>query len=212
MYRYNKPMKENKISKSPYDSDPVLNIWKRKNSVLDIRHLARTFKFAFQRSSRGFSQEDAQNIDTYLQHLIPNMLQYLRDNHSGSPVFTNQEDCHEDCHKEWDMILDKMISLWRESVEETCSRKNKYEDEYEKVLEDFEKKYGMLGEKILTEDDVARIKAGKGRRVYTINDMPEYADFCRRYSEEAKLIKAYRKKCKDEAMDMLKKYFYHLWD
>jgi len=48
------------------------------------------------------------------------------------------------CHAEWDIILERMIFLWRETDEETCSKK--------------------------------------------------------------------REKCKDEAIDMLKEYFFSLWD
>ena len=64
------------------------------------------------------------------------MLQDLRDNRSGSlgylgDNYTNEEGIlvNDTCHTEWNKILDKMIFLWRESREETCSRKNPFEEE-----------------------------------------------------------------------------------
>lgn len=33
-----------------------------------------------------------------------------------------------------------------------------------------------------------------------------------KYREEEKRLEEYRRKCKDEAIDMLKQYFYDLWD
>ena len=33
------------------------------------------------------------------------------------------------CHEEWDKILERMIFLWRETDEESCSKKNPYEEE-----------------------------------------------------------------------------------
>ena len=97
----------------------------------------------------------------YLQRLIPDMLQDLRDNRSGSPGYlgdnyTNEEGIlvNDTCHAEWDKILDKMIFLWRESREETCSRKNPFEEEYDKAFDEFHEKYGVLGEKLQTEAEL----------------------------------------------------------
>ena len=52
----------------------------------------------------------------YLQRLIPDMLQDLRDNRSGSPGYLGDNYKNEEgilvndtCHAEWDKILDKMI-------------------------------------------------------------------------------------------------------
>ena len=60
-------------------------------------------------------------------------------------------------------ILDKMIFLWRESKEETCSLKNPYEAEYDKASDEFHKKYGDFGFKLQTEEELeANRKRGGG--------------------------------------------------
>ena len=98
---------------------------------------------------------------SYLQTLILVMLQDLRDHRMGSPGYlgenyTNDEGIlvNDTCHEEWDRILDRMIFLWRESREETCSRKNPYEAEYDKASDKFHKKYVFFGHKLQTEGEL----------------------------------------------------------
>ena len=43
--------------------------------------------------------------------------------------------------------------LRRESAEDTCTRKNPYEEEYDKAHTEFREKYGLLGEKLQTEGE-----------------------------------------------------------
>ena len=78
-----------------------------------------------------------------------------RDNRHGSPGYLGENYKNKDgilvndtCHEEWDKILDRMIFLWRELDENTCTKKNPYEDEYMKASEEFDNKYGLLGEKL----------------------------------------------------------------
>ena len=151
-----------------YRNSP-LNIWNKKEFYMDVhfekniligtvKHLKNRIKWSIQRIVRGYADCDRWSIDSYLQMLIPDMLQNLRDNRQGSPCcladnYVNNEGrvVNDTCHAEWDKILDKMIFLWRESREETCSRNSPDEEEY-------------------------------------------------------------RQQCQMEALDMLKEYFYLLWD
>ncbi|MBR4983567.1 MAG: hypothetical protein IKY94_13570 [Lachnospiraceae bacterium] len=156
----------------------------------------------------------------YLQRLILDMLQDLRDNRSGYPGdlgdnYTNEEGIlvNHTCHAEWDKILDKMIFLWRESREETCSRKNPFEEEYDKAFDEFHEKYGVLGEKLQTEAELEENrKRGGGGTVHFMDELPEYKDIFEKHRAEERKLEAYREKCKNEAFDMLKEYFYSLWD
>ena len=56
--------------------------------------------------------------------------------------------------KNGNKILDRMIFLWRESNEYTCTRQNPYEEEYSKAHKEFTEKYGFLGEKLQTEKEL----------------------------------------------------------
>ena len=120
-----------------------------------MKHLGRCVKWSKQRIVRGYADSDIWNMYGYLQTLLPDMLEYLKNHRSGSPGYLGENYTNEDgilvndtCHEAWDRILDRMIFLWRETDEETCSKKNSYEDEYMKALDEFTEQYGILGEKL----------------------------------------------------------------
>ena len=123
------------------------------------------------------------------------------------------ERVNDSCHEEWDKILDRMIFLWRESNEYTCTRKNPYDEGHSKTYEEFIGKYGFLGKKLQTEEELEENrKRGGGGTVHFMKELPEYKEISDRYLEEERKLDEYRSKSKDEAMDMLKEYFFNLWD
>lgn len=140
----------------------TLNIWNSHDFAMSglgeksrimamIKHFRRCLKWSRQRVVRGYADCDVWSMFSYLQNLMPDMLQHLKDNRHGSPGFLGENYANEDgilvndtCHAEWDKILDRMIFLWRETDEETCSKKNPYEDEYMKAFSEFDEKYGFL--------------------------------------------------------------------
>lgn len=50
------------------------------------------------------------------------------------------------------------------------------------------------------------------QKVKWMDELPEYKEISDKYREEEKRLEEYRRKRKDEAIDMLKQYFYDLWD
>ena len=109
------------------------------------------------------------------------------------------------------MIL--TIFLWKETDENICSRKNPYEEEYSKACDEFFERYGFRGEKLQTEDELEENrKRGGGRTIHFMDELLEYKEISDKYCEEAHKLEQYRNDCKDEALDMLKKYFCALWD
>ena len=116
------------------------------------------------------------------------------------------------CHEEWDKLLEHMVFLWRESAEDTCTRKNPYEEEYSKASAEFREKYGLLGEKLQTEEELEENRKRGVRTMHFMSELSEYKDISDKYNAEELEMDRYRLGCKNEAMDLLKKHFYALWD
>ena len=157
---------------------------------------------------------------SFLQTLIPDMLQTLKDTRKGSPGYLGENYINENgilvndsCHEEWNCILDKMIFLWREAEEDTCSQKNSFDEEHSKAFNEFTERFGLLGNKLQTEKELEENrKRGGGGTIHFMDELPEYKEISDKYREEEKRLEEYRRNCKDEAIDMLKQYFYDLWD
>ncbi len=188
--------------------------------IAKIKHIKKCVRWSYQRAVRGYSDYDKWNMYSFLQNLIPEMLQDMRDNRHGSPSYLGENYTNADgilvndtCHDEWDKLLDHMIFLWRESAEDTCTRKNPYEEEYDKAHAEFTDKYGLLGEKLQTEEELEENrKRGGGCTMHFMDEIPEYKDISDKYNTEELELDTYRLGCKNEAMDLLKKHFYALWD
>lgn len=179
-----------------------------------IKCFCRCIRWSWQRIKRGYADCDWWNMDSYLQRLIPEMLQELRTNRHGSPaylgeIYTDEYgiQTNDTCHAEWDRILDQMIFLWHESSEDTCSQKNKWEEEYFLAFDNFTKEYETFGEKLQTEDE-----KGNLGRIHFMDELPEYEEISKKYREENNRLEKYRERCKDEAMDLMKTHFFALYD
>jgi hypothetical protein len=185
-----------------------------------IKHFCKCIKWSKQRITRGYADCDVWEMFSFLQTLIPDMLQNLKDTRYGSPGYLGENYKNEDgvlvndtCHEEWDKILERMIFLWREIDEETCSKKNSCEEEYFKAFDEFNDKYGFFGFKLQTEKELEENKKrGGGGTVHFMRELPEYKEISDKYDEEQKRLEEYRRACKDEAFDMMKQYFFDLWD
>ena len=174
----------------------------------------RNIKYSFQRVTKGYCDKDIWNIDYWFMNLMPDMLQQFKDTKHGSPSCLGTEYvdehgifCIDECHAEWDKILDEMIFLFREMNEETCQKKNLYQKEHEDVLQEFEAKYGIFGEKL---EEGKKNKLG--RVLHFPSEIPEYKDIEEKYYAEEKALKQYREDCKNEALELFSKWFYSLWD
>ena len=108
----------------------VNNIWNKEGFIMcglgekskviaKIKHMRRCVRWSWQRIFRGYADCDKWNMYSYLQKLIPEMLQDMRDNRHGSPGYLGENYKNEEgilvndtCHEEWDKILDHMIFLY----------------------------------------------------------------------------------------------------
>ena len=85
--------------------------------------------------------------------------------------------------------------------------------EHSKAFEEFTEKYGFLGEKLQTAEELeGNRKRGGGRTIHFMDELPEYKEISDKYRKESKILEDYRNISKDEALDMLKEYFFDLWD
>ena len=217
-------------SKSYEGRDPM-NIWnkydfamsglgKKSKILAKIKHFFKCVKWSKQRITRGYCDCDVWEMFSFLQTLIPDMLQTLKDTRTGSPGYLGENYTNENgilvndtCHEEWNCILDKMIFLWREAEEDTCSQKNPFDEAHSKAMDEFTKRFGLFGNKLQTEKELEENrKRGGGGTIHFMDELPEYKEISDKYREEEKRLEEYRRKCKDEAINMLKQYFYDLWD
>lgn len=214
--------------KEVLESPKSLSVWNcydflmagvgRKCTVLArIQHAVCCLKYSYQRIVRGYSDDDVWQMNDYMQKLVPKMVHELKEIRIGSPGVLGMNYVDDDgfytndkCHEEWDAILDRIVFLFQEMNEETCSRQNEYESEHLKMFEEFEEKYGLLGEKLQTEEELAKSEKTHAYRVHFMNEIPEYRDLDEKYRQRDAELAKYRESCKDEAFDLLKKWFFWL--
>lgn len=193
--------------------------WHKSGPIGVIVQFCRNIKYQRERAIYGYSKYDLYDIQHWFTNVVPNMLEEYRDNRVGSPGilgenYVNEQGCYvnDTCHEEWTKILNEMIFLFREADEEKCTRKNPYEDEYTKALDEFTERYGLLGIKLMTEEEKEKAKNGKGYVVHGMDELPEYADIQKKYMEANRLLEEYREECKNKAFELFSKWFYSLWD
>lgn len=182
-----------------------LNIWDKeerrlftigeKNVPLTyLKWFSRCCKWSYQRVTKGFCDRDLWNMDIFFEDLIPAMLQKFKETRKGSPSrlgkeYVNEDgvSCNDMCHAEWDKVLDTMIFLWHEANEETCTQGNPFKIDKDKVYKVF-------------------------RDVQLMAGLPKYKSHFKNYFEAERALERYRKECKDKALELLKEYWYDLWD
>lgn len=192
----------------------------KENTLNPFSHLARwirNIKHAYQRIKYGYCERDVWSIDTWFLNVFPNMIEELKETAHGFPV-NPIDDCSsvsenvDDGMERWQNTLAEMAFYFREANEDTCKRKNRYQEEYDKALTDFDAKYGIWGEGLKSEDEKKEEKESGLFHVYTLRDVPEYKEIWDNYFAEDLSICQYREECKDKGMEMFRDNFRNLWD
>ena len=197
--------------------------FKRENVKDKLHRWKMNVKYIYQRAKYGYCDRDIWSIDYWFLEVMPGMLQQLKENTDSYPCTADlpthavygtksQKDIDTEGMQSWHDILSEMIFLFNEANEETCSRKNKYEEKYNKAQAGFEAKYGLFGEKLKSEEDKEREKDTSSHIVYMLEDAPEYKEISDLYFDEYKAIEEYRDECKNKAFALFAKWFWHLWD
>lgn len=196
-------------------------------------------KWKKQRAERGFSDFDIFEIDTWFLTIMPEMLEELikvnnavptsigeeyYKEHSLNPLTVSDEEKEKIwsiCFERWTNILKEMRHAFIEANRDTCSYKNKYDEEYHKLWNEFFEVYGHQGEKLKGNVKTEYIKDEDGKVIetyysaikqYRFEDMSEENKrISQLYHSEDKKIDKYREANKKKALEMFVKYFDNLW-
>jgi hypothetical protein len=205
----------------PFQRDAYHWAWYEEKLSGIIKELGREIRYCHQRICRGYCDHDIFSIYDWFLGIMPSMLEEFRDNLHGCPdapglvshrVFPDDADKDTESMKVWTAILDKMVFLLKEADENTCGRTNQYEEAFHNASREFEEKYGEWGEKLLTLKEQDDMKNNRGQRIYFPGDVEEYKELSDQYMEEERVIAAYRRDCKDEALKLFSEWFFDLWD
>ncbi|HIU79191.1 MAG TPA: hypothetical protein IAB09_07225 [Candidatus Avilachnospira avicola] len=80
------------------------------------------------------------------------------------------------------------------------------------AFDTFSQKYGIMGEKLRTPEEIKRNKKEHVVTYHSMDELEEYKEICENYMRYEKELAEYRAKCKDKAFHLFSKWFYHLWD
>lgn len=184
-------------------------------------------KWKLQRAQRGYSDSDTWNMFSWFLEIMPKMLKQFRNNLNGYPdgVFNfplmtrpviNDEKEEPEGMIKWKETLDRMIFLLEEMNENTCSVKNPYEKEYDKINSKFHNKYGFFGDDLKTPEQIEKEKKEHLYTMLTPSDFPDlYPDYEKlqnNYFKCEKEISFYRDRCREEFFYLFSKHFWDLWD
>lgn len=221
---------KNNLFKNPLsvwnkDNFKMVLVGEKNKPLAYLKHFNRCCRRSYQRISKGYCETDAWSINYYLENLIPSLLSELKKNHHSSPVLSenkelmgdNQHTLNLKCNKAeideaWEDVLNQMILLWNESRDDICLQKNPYEAEYNRCLIEFEEKYGVFGERLKTAEEIRRERENNEHFVHFIDEAREYEEITKRWTEAEQALDKYKENCRNEAIDMLKKYWIALWD
>lgn len=156
----------------------------------NICHFFHTIKWAWQRATRGYSDHDTWNLDTYYSDMLIASLSQFRAETMGYPGY--MEDI-----EEWYAILDKIIFLLKQANEdEPLEEKNELAEWHEKYLD--MKNFSMT-------------EVVNGVRVKTSQDDEEAAAKKKQYYKREEELYEIRTQKRKEAFELLAEYFGHLW-
>ena len=195
--------------------------------IESIKYFFVSLKWARQRVKKGYCERDLSEVKDWFFEIMPEMLNEIKKEKSRIPMECYQEaiaalglnpleywdaynkEVEELAVKKWDEILSQIAFLLGEANYDTCTKKNPYEDEFNRIRKEFKAKYGEFGEKLMTKEEKKRAKKGL-QRWYFPSDIPEYKEIYESYWDEEKELTEYRKKCAKEGLELFVKWFYRL--
>ncbi len=183
---------------------PKVKIARYKSNIVSI----------YKRAKYGFCDKDVWAIDCWFLSVMPAMLEQLKETTHGYPI-SDEAEVHaiseigtvpEDKGLEkWKEILSEMIFMLCEADEDTCTRVNPYEKEYDNLLIDY------LTRDYPNKDEINKTHPVKLACNVSEEDSDNLELTNKYFAEESKLNK-YRNGCKNRGLELFSKWFWQLWD
>ncbi len=185
-----------------------------------LREIKKGFLFSYQRITKGYCDYDRYSVHDWFLKIMPIMIRDMKEHLHGYPEAAEglsqrlilEDENQDHGFQAWKDTLEQMAFLFNEADEKTCQKKNPYEKEHQQALNEFIEKYGLFGEKLMTEEEQEQKNQTGNTTMHFMSELPEYEELDRLYMEEDAKLQAYRCKCKDEAMELFNCWFWHLWD
>lgn len=185
----------------PFEGRRYRCAWRKdKGPVGVVKTFLTDLKFCRERARKGYCYDDLADIDSWFVRIMPVMLEEFRDWQIGNP--------DEEARWSLDEDLGRMIFLFREAAEETCSKQNPYSDEYNDSWDAFEKRFGIMGTGMDADGGTGK---GQFPTVHFPDELEEYRPICERYEQAEREIEDYRLRCEQEALKLFAKRFHDLW-
>ena len=166
--------------------------WHPSNWWSNIKDFFRSFRRAWQRATKGYSDGDLWDLDFYYSNLMIASLSEFRAKVIGFPAYMESIE-------EWYAILDKIILLLKQSAEiEPLEEKNELAEWYEEYLET----------KHLNFEEVAD---GKAMRISLIKTDEETDAKRAQYFKREEELYNLRAQKRKEAFELMAEYFGNLW-
>lgn len=188
-------------------------------------------KMKKQRFKKGYSNSDCWSMHYWLGDTFPKMIKTLRDMKHGSPdldfsEFYNlpldwlipeleklekirEKEGYEyniyDCFDKWYIILTRIAYCLEQTNEELTEIKNEY-------AEQFHNEVWGENNNILSHLEVKEFDKKGNPKLYELKTQKPSEEIKNKYWKREEDIFNYRDKMKNEAFDLLKKYFWNLWD
>lgn len=174
------------VFNNPYYKWRYPNCW-----VKNIKMFFHSFKYAYQRVTKGYADCDTFDLDSYYLNIFNGTLNYLADNHWGYPG--NKEF---DTDEKWTAYLKEMANCFYRANES-----NEFYDTPEA-----DKWYEWIKEHPASweEAEVNGVKLNQYNRAEGPYD--------KSMIEEEKILSYRREKDMEKGIDMLKRVFFQLWD
>ena len=161
----------------------------------------------------GYCDMDVKMFNEWFLYTIPDMIHDLRVINSGQRGYHGPAQVARIWKGEnMEHALCRIEYLLRYASEDTCRKKNPYQEEYKKAEEEFFEKYGLLGigREAKSEQQVRKAMKeveNRGWEPYSMTDYPEYREIYENYWKAEEELSLYRKKCLKKALAMMGEYF-----